>query len=857
MKHFIILFVCLCANIASAVTVDGFCYLEGQQSHAGTKVKFIKVSPSAVTDSTFTQANGFFAKNVVPGIYHVAYVHDPYRSDSLYSQLYIMDATLASHTLIRPLSGSISGSIGPGYYSVIGNVVVGPYSSVSIAAGTIIDFDSAFVFDVYGFLHAYGTVSDSVHFTCDLGLNLNRWRGIRLLSDSNQSHFDYCVFENALRTDSGGAVYIRNNPPTFTDCSFRNNTMSGVSYFTVGSAVYGRHCSPTFVRCMFAANTGPYSGAAAVYFVGGASAFFDSCTISNGSGGGVSMSGASVGSFAGSQFIDNTGAAVSFDGADFFMYDCVASHNGGGVTASSLSIDVQRLSCTSNQGTGLTIWGASGQVVDCDFSSNSGSGIRCGGVGLTAEFSRCRISGNRGTNSDGGGIWCYEGSPCFRDCHIDSNKTLSSYSGDGGKGGGLYCADGATPKFDQCTFLRDSANGFNNSGSGGGAYSKDSRPSLTNCTIANCYSNNAGHSIYTETTTYVNSPSFIANSCTLFGHGVDAIYFISGSTCQIAYCDFYGNDSPFRPRFGPSDMPPAIGLKLVTNANGDSADIYENIFEDPMFADTSNGDYSLLPGSPCIDAGDPELPRDPDSTIADIGASFFMQDLSVWPGALAFGSIPVLNSDTLTATLRNMTSESIMVFGFYSSDSAAFIAYGSDSGNVIAPHDSLQVHVVFTPTAPGGYAATLVIASDAPINNVLTVALSGEGGITPPAVDDVVLQVMGNDAHVCWSVVDSSEYGSPISVDAYLVYFSEQFVGPFYFLGLTTDTCYVHAYAAQFASAMHYQVSAFIGNIGAVQQIVAEHDGTITRDELRTELASGLWRFPPEARAVIARRLSR
>ena len=52
-----------------------------------------------------------------------------------------------------------------------------------------------------------------------------------------------------------------------------------------------------------------------------------------------------------------------------------------------------------------------------------------------------------------------------------------------------------------------------------------------------------------------------------------------------------------------------------------------DIFIDPLFADTTNHDFSLLEGSPCIDAGDPESPLDPDSTRADIGALFYDQSI--------------------------------------------------------------------------------------------------------------------------------------------------------------------------------------------------------------------------------------
>ena len=63
-----------------------------------------------------------------------------------------------------------------------------------------------------------------------------------------------------------------------------------------------------------------------------------------------------------------------------------------------------------------------------------------------------------------------------------------------------------------------------------------------------------------------------------------------------------------------------------SNIEGDSTWFgVGNINADPLFTDLENGDYTLQEDSPCIDAGDPDSPWDPDGTIADMGAYYFHQ----------------------------------------------------------------------------------------------------------------------------------------------------------------------------------------------------------------------------------------
>ena len=74
---------------------------------------------------------------------------------------------------------------------------------------------------------------------------------------------------------------------------------------------------------------------------------------------------------------------------------------------------------------------------------------------------------------------------------------------------------------------------------------------------------------------------------------------------------------------------PAVSQKSISsglatlvglNKNRDSCDYYHNITLYPQFVDLAAADYHLQASSPCINAGDSELPLDPDSSLADIGA---------------------------------------------------------------------------------------------------------------------------------------------------------------------------------------------------------------------------------------------
>lgn len=66
-----------------------------------------------------------------------------------------------------------------------------------------------------------------------------------------------------------------------------------------------------------------------------------------------------------------------------------------------------------------------------------------------------------------------------------------------------------------------------------------------------------------------------------------------------------------------------------------------NITSNPMFVNSSSGNFSLQSNSPCIDTGNPNSPLDPDGTRADMGALYFNQTTYSFAVALSPYGMPI------------------------------------------------------------------------------------------------------------------------------------------------------------------------------------------------------------------------
>ncbi len=231
------------------------------------------------------------------------------------------------------------------------------------------------------------------------------------------------------------------------------------------------------------------------------------------------------------------------------------------------------------------------KIAHCVFRENSAH--RGGAMHnyLSAPFiADCAFLDNR--NADyGGALSNLYSSPVLERCVFEGNEA--------GQNGGAVISHEGTLSASACVFTRNSAQ------QGGGGVWGD----FVSSTLVNClFTANSVYSLYGWDT---------------YGGGIGNSY---GSDLELVNCGFAGNTSPHRGGgifnignqaslkncivWG-NDAPDGAGIWSAALA-GTLASFscieggYEgegNIAEDPLFTNPAAGDYRLLPGSPCIDAG--------------------------------------------------------------------------------------------------------------------------------------------------------------------------------------------------------------------------------------------------------------
>ncbi len=320
--------------------------------------------------------------------------------------------------------------------------------------------------------------------------------------------------------------------------------------------------------------------------------------------------------------------------------------NGKKITVTSLFLTTQDtiyISSTIIDGNqnGSVVTFESGEdstAILCGFTITNGCGDPYGGGGgiycsnSSPSITNVSLTGNSAYR--GGGIYCNESSPNL------SNVTISDNFGQ--TGGGINC-EGSNLSLINSTIIENVTN------YGGGIYCENSNLTLASVTIAGNNVGSCGGGICSYQSSLILSNVTIAeNTATGAYSRGGGIYFgqsnlsiinsiVSGNTgkygicafsdnfnISISYSCFWNNEEGNFYNCGDS-----LGVNVTTNTNGDPCDVYYNIQLDPLFVNPENYNFHLTTNSPCIDTGNPNSPFDPDGTIADMGAFYYDQGVSV------------------------------------------------------------------------------------------------------------------------------------------------------------------------------------------------------------------------------------
>ena len=264
-------------------------------------------------------------------------------------------------------------------------------------------------------------------------------------------------------------------------------------------------------------------------------------------------------------------------------------------------------------------------VTNCSFSGNAAYwGGAMFNLSSNVTVTNCTFTGNAATS--GAGMYNTGGSPTVTNCTFSANT--AAY------GGGGMVNGGGSPTVTNCTFSRNIATLYSGGGMSNG---------LTNLMVIGCIfdgnsantsgggmSNGASNDLTVVNSTFrgntadngralsfnsvqQNWPSDLSMTNCILWDGGGEVWNNDNSVINIAYSDVQGG----RPGKGNIDADPLFVDPGYWDDNGTP-----KIPDDDFWVE---GDYHILPGSPCIDAGDNTAV--PDGIITDLdGNPRFVDD---------------------------------------------------------------------------------------------------------------------------------------------------------------------------------------------------------------------------------------
>ena len=339
-------------------------------------------------------------------------------------------------------------------------------------------------------------------------------------------------------------------------------------------------------------------------------------------------------------------------------------------------------------------------------------------------------------NDRGAGIYCKEASPLLRDLIIKDNQ--------GNTGGGAYFYK-SNPKILNCQ-ISDNTSTIR----GGGITAYNSKLALINILM----NGNSGEHI-SESTLHIYSSDLIIHSSTV----------INTDTLErsIIYCTDSSNiviTNSILWNLGQTEIQlsedGAQNVLTITHSNIegglDSIDVGDNtvnwlsgnIDADPLFVDSANGIYQLMPCSPCIGAGSNDSipamdidgnPRpDPPGSLADMGAYEHLlgyprdiPEIQVSQSALDFDEAFITYHDTLINNVSNWGCDVLYIFA--ETDLVEYVVEPEFIALEQGERDSFLV--IFTPIYCSNYPGNLTLTTNDQDESTIVVPLTGQGVLPP------------------------------------------------------------------------------------------------------------------------------
>jgi hypothetical protein len=217
----------------------------------------------------------------------------------------------------------------------------------------------------------------------------------------------------------------------------------------------------------------------------------------------------------------------------------------------------------------------------------------------------------------GGGMFNRDSSPSI------SNTSFSGNSADN-SGGGMYNLDSSSPSISNTSFSGNSADN-----SGGGMRNDSSSPSILNTSFSGNSAGDGGGMYNFASSPSILNTSFNGNSANNSGGGVYNL----DSSPSITNSILWGNgEEIINQEIFNNTTNPIVSFSIVEGGYSGS----NNLDTDPLFVDAANGDLSLQPGSPAINAGDNDLYTNAGGDLAndtDLGGNPRLFDGTIDMGA--------------------------------------------------------------------------------------------------------------------------------------------------------------------------------------------------------------------------------